>query len=66
MGDRLLGPQIVETDEAVLIAFAAITIGADCPSNPATPVTVELPSPVGGRKLRDGISVGVDLTQLID
>jgi hypothetical protein len=66
MGDRLLGPQIVETDKSVLIAFAAITISGDCPSNPATPVTVELPSPLGGRRLRDGLSVSFDLTQLIN
>ena len=49
MGDRLLGPQIVETGQAVLVAFAAITQydGQDCQENPSTPVTVTLPSPLG-------------------
>ena len=61
MGDRLLGPQVVETDEAVLIAFAAVPVvgGATCPSNPATAVTVRLAEPLGDRELRDGLAVDV-------
>ena len=36
MGERLLGPQVVETDVAVRIAFAAIPLSGaqDCPGNP--------------------------------
>ena len=38
----------------------------NCPSNPATPVTVGLPSPRRGRYLRDGLTVNLDLTQPVD
>lgn len=68
MGDRLLGPQIVEIVDAVLIAFAAIPQGGgqDCQENPEAPVTVELASPLGERTLRDGRRIAIDITQLID
>ena len=60
MGDRLLGPQVVETDAEVLLAFAAITQAGeqDCQSNPSTAVTVELDAPLGDRTLRDGLTIG--------
>lgn len=60
MGDRLLGPQVVETDGAVRIAFGAIVQpGAHtCPGNPATPVVVELDAPLGNRRIRDGLVIG--------
>ena len=67
MGDRLLGPQVVETDSTVLLAFAAINLpGAQaCPGNPSTPVMVTLPSPLGDRHIRDGLVVPIDInTQL--
>ena len=59
MGDALLGPQVIETDEAVLVAFAAVSpIGpADCPGNPSTPVTIQLSQPLGQRTLHDGLHV---------
>lgn len=59
MGDALLGPQIIETDDAVLVAFAAVSpIGpAECPGNPSTPVTIELSQPLGQRTLYDGLHV---------
>ncbi len=60
MGDRLLGPQVRETDEAVLLAFAAvppIEPGVECPGNPMTPVVVELDGPLGGRPLLDGLRI---------
>lgn len=59
MGDALLGPQVIETDEAVLIAFAVIPVAgpAECPGNPSTPVTIELAAPLGDRLLLDGLSV---------
>ncbi len=57
MGDALKGPQIVETDTAVLVAFAVIPIAgmADCPGNPSASVTVELSEPLGQRTLYDGL-----------
>lgn len=60
MGDRLLGPQVVETPDAVLIAFGVIAQpgGQDCQSNPATPVVVDLESPLGDREIRDGTVIG--------
>ena len=59
MGDALLGPQVIETDEAVLVAFAAVSpIGpAKCPGNPFTSVTIELSQPLGQRTLYDGLYV---------
>jgi hypothetical protein len=56
MGERLLGPQVVETDAQVLIAFAAVNVvgGATCPANPSTAVTVDLSAPLGDRELKDG------------
>lgn len=59
MGDALLGPQIIETDEAVLLAFAAISpVGpAECPGNPSTSVTIELSQALGQRTLYDGLYV---------
>ena len=59
MGDALLGPQVIETDDAVLLAFAAISpVGpADCPGNPSTSVTIQLSQPLGQRTLYDGLYV---------
>ena len=57
MGDALKGPQVIETDDAVLVAFAVIPIAgmATCPGNPSTPVTIELSEPLGQRTLYDGV-----------
>jgi hypothetical protein len=65
MGDRLLGPQVIETDSEVLIAFAAIALpGAHtCPGNPSTPLTVTLPTPLGERRIHDGLVVPIDISQ---
>jgi hypothetical protein len=59
MGDALIGPQVVETDDAVLVAFAVIPVvgGADCQGNPSTPVTITLAAPLGDRELLDGARV---------
>ncbi|MDE0318397.1 MAG: hypothetical protein OXI97_00795 [Acidimicrobiaceae bacterium] len=56
MGDALQGPQVIETDDAVLVALAVIPVagGATCPGNPFTPVTVELSGPLGDRALLNG------------
>ena len=55
-GEALRGPQVVETETEVLIAFAVVPVagGADCPGNPATEVTVTLSEPLGQRTLRNG------------
>ena len=57
MGDALRGPQVVETDDAVLVAFAVAPIGgsATCPGNPPAAVAVELSAPLGERVLFDGL-----------
>lgn len=67
MGDRLIGPQVVETDDAVRIAFAVIPQPGDqtCPDNPSEVVTVELDSPLGEREIRDGLTIG-PITSLLN
>ena len=57
MGDALRGPQVIETDEAVLVAFAVVPVAglATCPDNPPTAVTVELSEPLGRRWVYDGL-----------
>jgi len=60
MGDDLQGPQVVETDSAVLIAFVAIPLAerlVNCQGNPSTPVTIELSRPLGDRTIYDGLYV---------
>lgn len=62
MGDRLLGPEVVERDDEVLIAFATNPppgLNQNCPGNPSTPVTVELSAPLGTREVKDGLATGV-------
>ncbi len=60
LGDRLLGPDIEVTAYAVRIVFGAIPLVGDqsCPSNPSTPVTIELDEPLGERSVMDGLLVG--------
>ena len=60
MGDRLLGPQVVETDDEVRIVFASIPLIGDqnCPGNPPAAVTVVLDQPLGDRELLDGLLIG--------
>ena len=62
-GSRLLGPQVIETADRVLIAFAAIAQDGeqDCPSNPPSPVTVTLSQPLGQREVLDGLVITTDL-----
>ena len=57
MGDALRGPQVIETDDAVLVAFAVVPVAgmATCPGNPSTAVTVELSAPLGQRVVYDGL-----------
>ena len=57
MGDTLRGPQVIETDDAVVVAFAVVPIAgmATCPGNPSTSVTIELSEPLGQRWVYDGL-----------
>ena len=57
MGDALRGPQVIETDDAVVLAFAVVPIAgtATCPGNPSAAVTVELSEPLGRRWVYDGL-----------
>ncbi|MEL7208019.1 MAG: hypothetical protein AAGK32_07260 [Actinomycetota bacterium] len=57
MGDRLRGPQVRESDDEIVVAFAvALLVGPSrCPGNPPAPATVELASPVGSRPIRNGL-----------
>lgn len=59
MGERLLGPQVVETDDSVRIVLASIPlVGAqNCPGNPPSEVTVTLERPLGNRALIDGLVI---------
>ena len=59
MGDALRGPQVLETDDAVLVAFAVVPhVGmADCPDNPDVHATVALSMPLGDRALLHGVLV---------
>lgn len=67
LGDRLLGPQVVITDDSVLIAFGAISLAGDqdCPSNPPTRVTITLDEALGEREIRDGLAL-LPIEALID
>ena len=53
---RLVGPDIEVTDDAVIVEFRVRPLGGfqNCPSNPATPVAVQLDQPLGDRQLLDG------------
>ena len=60
MGEALQGPQVVETDRAVTVAFAAIrpdAMAVTCQGNPSTSVTIQLSKPLGDRVIYDGLFV---------
>jgi len=60
LGDRLVGPEVVERDGQVLLAFAARPLPDgyyNCPGNPSEAVTVTLPGPLGDRVIADGNAV---------
>ena len=68
LGDRLRGPQVVMTEDALRIAFVAVPPsgeGQDCPSNPEAPVTVDLPKPLGDRVVMEGLAIGIDLADFL-
>ncbi len=58
MGDRLLGPEVYESDDEVLVAAGVVIqlIGGECPSNPFTEVTITLESRVGDREIKDALT----------
>ena len=53
---RIVGPDVVGVNDVVLVTFAVRPLegGQNCPSNPASRVTVDLGEPLGNRTLRDG------------
>lgn len=53
---RILGPQIVVSDDTVLVIFTVRPLGGTqtCPGNPATRVRVDLGMALGNRTLFDG------------
>lgn len=60
IGDRLLGPEVVSTQEAVLIAFAAKPPPGEyqtCQGNPEQTHVVELSEPLGDREIQDGLAL---------
>ena len=68
IGDRLLGPQVVMTDDTVRIAFAAEPPPGDafdCQGTPESTVTVELPEPLGDRQIIEGLALGIDLEDYV-
>jgi hypothetical protein len=69
MDERLLGPEVVTTDMAVFIAFAAepLPSGAQsCQGNPEQSVIVELPEALGDRDLLDGLTVAGRLEDYLE
>lgn len=60
MGDRLVGPRVMETDTEVRVTFGVVPLGGDqeCPGNPDQPVVVKLSEPLGERTVLEGRTVG--------
>ena len=67
MGDRLLGPEVIETETEVLIVFAAQPqSGArTCQGNPETAIAIELSGPIGVRVMTDGLALASTLEDLL-
>jgi len=68
IGDRLLGPQIIETDTEILIALTAIAQAGNqtCPANPSKRVLVQLSQPIGTRVIRDGTVITTHIAELTE
>ncbi|MBI4935043.1 MAG: hypothetical protein HY828_14265 [Actinobacteria bacterium] len=60
MGDRLIGPRVMETATEVRITFGVVPLDGDqtCQGNPDEPVVVLLSSPLGERSVLEGRTVG--------
>jgi hypothetical protein len=67
LGDRLRGPQVVMTEDALRIAFVAVPAGGGqtCQASPEAPVTVDLPEPLGDRAVIEGLAIGIDLADFL-
>lgn len=68
IGERLLGPEIVYTDEQILVSFAAEPPPGDaftCQGNPETPFVLDLDEPLGDRELIDGRDTGINLEDVL-
>ncbi len=68
MGDRLLPPTVVETDDAVLISMLATPPPGDaftCQGNPSQPVSIELSAPLGDREVVDGTTTAGRLSDYV-
>ena len=62
MGDRLNPPVVTVTDDAVLILLTAAPPpgeSQDCQGNPSQTVNVDLPEPLGERRVRDARSTNL-------
>ncbi len=53
--DREIVPVVAETDRhiEIVVLVEPVEGGAECPSNPAFPITIELDQPVGERRIMD-------------
>ena len=67
MDDRVMGPEVRETDEVVAISFAVRPLTGDqnCVGNPEMAFTVRLEQPLGDRAVIDGRDLGVRLEDLL-
>jgi hypothetical protein len=57
------------TPTQVFVAFAAQRPEGDafdCQGNPETAAVVELPEPLGGREIVEGLEIGIDLADYVD
>ena len=68
IGGRLVGPEIVYTEEQILVSFAAEPPPGDafnCQGNPETSFVLDLDEPIGDRQLTDGRDIGINLEDLL-
>jgi hypothetical protein len=69
MNERLVGPEVVTTNQAVFIAFAAEPPpghAQSCQGNPEQAVIVDLPEALGDRDLLDGLAVAGNLEDFLE
>lgn len=69
IGDRLVTPQVVMTEDSVRIALAARPppgTAFNCPGNPESRFRIALPEPLGSRSVVEGIGIGVNLEDYLD
>lgn len=68
IGDRLVGPEVVYTKDAVLVSFAAQPPPGDafnCQGNPEVSYLLELDNPLGERNLVSGRDLGMKLEEIL-